>query len=130
MHVYRSEAEWIGRLDEIVATMERAAEIPDWTAISEADLAFHREICTASGNDVIAKLWAALARHVLVVFGREIRSERDAASIGPQHRRLRDMLMSADLPALELEIERHIMRLRGRRKATTRQRGSGPRATR
>ncbi|HTO82834.1 MAG TPA: FCD domain-containing protein, partial [Methylomirabilota bacterium] len=111
------------RLDEIIASMERAAERLDWAAISKADLAFHREICAASGNDIVATLWEALARHVLIVFGREIRDERDAAILGPQHRRVRDMLLTAELPALEGEIDAHIMRLRKRRRL---RRSSGP----
>lgn len=123
---YRREPERIVRLDRIVADMERAAGALDWTAISKADLAFHREICAASGNDVVATLWETLARHVLIVFGREIRSERDAAGIAPQHRRVRDMLLTSDLPTLETEIERHIMRLRNRRKAGAARRVSRP----
>jgi DNA-binding GntR family transcriptional regulator len=123
MNVYRKEPERVARLDQIVAAMERAAAALDWTAISKADLAFHREICQASGNDVVTTLWETLARHVLIVFGREIRSEQDAAGMGPQHRRVRDMLLSADLPTLEAEIERHITRLRNRRKAKAVRRG-------
>ena len=113
---YRAHPERIARLDEIIASMERAAERLDWAAISKADLAFHREICAASGNDIVATLWEALARHVLIVFGREIRDERDAAILGPQHRRVRDMLLAAELPVLEAEIDAHIMRLRKRRR--------------
>ena len=123
MQAYRSEPERVVRLDQVIAAMERAADALDWTAISKADLAFHHEICDASGNDVIVTLWETLARHVLIVFGREIRSERDAAGIGPQHRRVRDMLLTADLAALESEIERHIMRLRNRRKSGATRRG-------
>ncbi len=123
MHAYRKEPERVARLDEIVAAMERAAAALDWTAVSKADLAFHREICQASGNDVVITLWETLARHVLIVFGREIRSEQDAAGMGPQHRRVRDMLLTADLPTLETEIERHITRLRNRRKAGAARRG-------
>lgn len=115
MTVYRTDTSYIARLDQIITRMERAAETLDWAAISKADLAFHREICAASGNDVVITLWETLARHVLIVFGREIRSERDAENIGPQHRRLRDMLLAADLSSLEVEIERHITRLRDRR---------------
>lgn len=117
MNVYRKEPDRVVRLDRVIAAMERAAEALDWTAVSKADLAFHREICQASGNDVVITLWETLARHVLIVFGREIRSEQDAAGMGPQHRRVRDMLLTADLPALEAEIERHITRLRNRRRA-------------
>lgn len=123
MRAYRKEPARLARLDAIVAGMEQAAAALDWIAVSKADLAFHREICSASGNDVAITLWETLARHVLIVFGREIRSERDAAAIGPAHRRLRDMLLTADLAALEVEIERHIMRLRNRRRPVARRRG-------
>ena len=123
MNAYRKEPERVVRLDQVVAAMERAADALDWTAVSKADLAFHREICQASGNDVVITLWETLARHVLIVFGREIRSEQDAAGMGPQHRRVRDMLLTADLAALEAEIERHITRLRNRRKAGAARRG-------
>lgn len=122
MAAYRADPAHIGRLDDILARMERAAETLDWAAIGKADLAFHREICAVSGNDVVITLWETLARHVLIVFGREIRSERDARNIGPQHRRVRDMLLVADLPSLEAEIERHITRLRDRRLAAGRPR--------
>lgn len=117
---YRAEPERIERLDAIIADMERAAERLDWAAISRADLSFHREICAVSGNAVVATLWETLARHVLIVFGHEIRDERDAAILGPQHRRVREMLLNADMADLENEIEQHILRLRGRRKARRR----------
>lgn len=123
MQAYRAEPARLARLDSIIEAMERAAEGPDWIAISKADLAFHREICAASGNDVVVTLWEALARHVLIVFGKEIRSERDAANIGAAHRRLRDMLLTANLGTLEAEIERHILRLRNRRRPAARRQG-------
>jgi DNA-binding GntR family transcriptional regulator len=111
---YRANPARIGQLDAIIARMEAAADRLDWVAVSKADLAFHREICAASGNGVVTTLWETLARHVMIVFGREIRDERDAARLGPQHRRLRDMLLDASLDELDAEIERHILRLRGR----------------
>lgn len=56
-------------------------------------------------------LWEALARHVLIVFGREIRSERDAARLTDQHVRLRDLLLAGSAAEMDAEIERHIMQL-------------------
>jgi DNA-binding GntR family transcriptional regulator len=110
---YRHNPGRIGRLDAVIARMEAAAERLDWVAVSKADLDFHREICAASGNGVVTTLWETLARHVMIVFGREIRDERDAARLGPQHRRLRDMLLGATPDELDAEVERHILRLRG-----------------
>jgi DNA-binding FadR family transcriptional regulator len=74
-------------------------------------------VCRASGNNIVQTLWEALARHVFIIFGHEIRDERDAAVMGPQHRLLRNLLAKGDNATLDGEIEHHIMRLRGRRKA-------------
>jgi len=112
MATCRAHPERLQVLDRLITAMVRAGQQLDWAAISKADLEFHRELCRMSGNPVIATLWEALARHVLIVFGTEIRGEQDVASLGPQHRRLRDMLLAADRSAMDEEIERHILRLR------------------
>ena len=57
------------------------------------------------------------ARHVLIVFGQEIRDEKDAVIMGPHHRRLRDLIAQGDIVALTAEIPGHILRLRGARLA-------------
>jgi DNA-binding GntR family transcriptional regulator len=112
---YQRNPQALTRLDRILATMERAASHLDWLEISKADLSFHREICAASGNTIVQILWEALARHVLIIFGKEIRDERDAKSIIPQHRKMRDMLAANDVAGLDAEIEQHVLRLRRRR---------------
>jgi DNA-binding GntR family transcriptional regulator len=111
---YKRNPEELTRLDRILAEMERAAMHKDWLEISQADLAFHREILRASGNTIIQTLWEALARHVLIIFGTENRDERDAQSAVPQHREVRDLLAAHDLKGLDREIEKHILRLRQR----------------
>lgn len=104
----------IKRLDGIIATMEHAASRLNWMDVSKADLDFHRAICEASENTIVRTLWESLARHVLIVFGQEIRDERDAVIMGPHHRHLRDLIAAGDLDALIGEIPGHILRLRGR----------------
>lgn len=111
---YQQSPELVSGLDRIIGTMERAAERLDWIEVSKADLSFHREICRVSGNDIVQTLFETIARHVFIVFGHEIRGEREAVMPGPQHRRLRDMLAAGDIAALHDEIERHVMRLRTR----------------
>lgn len=113
---YQRNPDDIGRLDRILAAMERAAVHMDWLEISQADLNFHREIVRASGNTIVQTLWEALARHVLIIFGKENRDERDAKSAVPSHRRVRDMLAANDIDGLETEIEQHILRLRRRKR--------------
>jgi DNA-binding GntR family transcriptional regulator len=115
MEAYRSEPALVARLDKVLGAMERAAVHMEWIEISKADLDFHREICRASGNAIVQKLWDALARHVLIVFGKEIRSERDAKAIVGQHKRLRDILATGRAEALDEELDQHILRLQRRR---------------
>lgn len=117
---YQRNPEGIARLDRILTAMERAAVHMDWLEISQADLNFHREIVRASGNTIVQTLWEALARHVLIIFGKENRDERDAKSAVPSHRRVRDLLAANDVDGLEDEIEQHILRLRRRKRAAKR----------
>jgi DNA-binding GntR family transcriptional regulator len=109
---YAASPDRLSLLDAIVAQMENAAARLAWMEVSQADLAFHREICRASDNDVVLTLWESLARHVFIVFGQEIRDEEDAAIMGPQHRRLRDLLAAGEVERLMGEIGSHILRLR------------------
>jgi DNA-binding GntR family transcriptional regulator len=121
---YQRSPQALARLDRILGAMDRAASHLDWLEISKADLSFHREICAASGNTIVQTLWEALARHVLIIFGKEIRDERDAKSIIPQHRKLRDMLAASDVEGLDSEIEHHILRLRRRKQPRNNGRGT------
>lgn len=112
---YKHEPTLLHELDRIIAVMEKAAAQLDWIDVSNADLNFHREICRVSGNDIVQTLWETLARHLFIIFGHEIRDEQDAAIIGPQHRRFRDLLATGDTRALHAEIELHVLRLRLRK---------------
>lgn len=111
---YKSDPTLAADLDRLIARMETAAAYLDWVAISKADLAFHREICRVSGNEIVGKLWESLARHVFIVFGHEKRRPEDAADLGDQHRRLRDLLLAGDAASLQREIEAHVLRIRRR----------------
>jgi DNA-binding GntR family transcriptional regulator len=106
----RSEANASAALDRLIGEMRQCTERGEWLTAVRADVEFHRQIVQASGNPVVAMLWEALARHVLIVFGREIRGERNSG-LAEQHTRLRDILMEGSDAALDGEIEQHIMRL-------------------
>ncbi|MBC8037727.1 MAG: FCD domain-containing protein, partial [Rhizobiales bacterium] len=112
--IYQSDPSLFAELDRIIASMELSAERLEWIEVSKADLSFHREICRVSGNEIVQILWETLARHVFIIFGHEIRDERDAKVMAPQHRRLRDLLAAGDVQALREEIEWHILRVRRR----------------
>jgi DNA-binding GntR family transcriptional regulator len=99
-------------LESALSDMERAVRNREWSAVNSADLAFHREICLLSRNDIVLKLWEALARHVLMIFGREILGEKGQTRIVQQHRDLLDFLQGGNCAYLGDVMERHIMRLR------------------
>ncbi len=109
---YRAEPERLQRLDAAIDEMEEAVRRGDWAAVNKADLAFHHEICLASRNDIVITLWQGLARHVLMIFGREILTEIGRSQIVQQHRDFIATLAGGDSSALAPTVERHIMRLR------------------
>jgi DNA-binding GntR family transcriptional regulator len=103
----------LGKLDAIVQRMDEALHRRDFIGVSKADLAFHHEICRASGNEIVLVLWEALSRHMLIIFEHELLGEADQTSIVDHHRALRKALEHHTPGELAVEIERHIMRLRG-----------------
>jgi DNA-binding GntR family transcriptional regulator len=112
---YQSEPELLHHLHAAIADMEQAVRRGDWAAVNRADLAFHHQICLASRNDTVLTLWQGLARHVLMIFGREILSEKGQSQIVQQHRDFVKILRRADDAELPAKVEQHIMRLRRRR---------------
>lgn len=115
----QTRPEKLNALEDLIARMGREAAHQDWVQTSKADLDFHRQICLASGNEIVITLWEALARHILIVFGREIRTEQDGPRLIQQHSQILQLIRKGDLAKLDREIARHIMRLRRHRKAST-----------
>lgn len=109
---FRAEPARLQRLDAVLIEMEEAVQRGAWAAVNRADLAFHREICLASKNEIVITLWQGLARHVLMIFGREILTEAGQSRIVDQHREFIATLLADEDAALPEVVERHIMRLR------------------
>jgi DNA-binding GntR family transcriptional regulator len=112
MRAYRREPRLLDGLREIISRMKRMARWSDWVEFRKCDVAFHREICRASGNEIVLRLWEALAQHITIIFGRELASERNFAVVIDQHRKLVDLFERGD-GTIERVIEEHIVRLRG-----------------
>lgn len=110
VETYRRSPERLDQLEALIGVIENAAARLAWMEISRADLAFHREICHASENNIVMTLWESLARHVLIIFGQEIQHVDDAAALGEHHRVLYNMLAAGDTRSLTVEIETHILR--------------------
>jgi DNA-binding GntR family transcriptional regulator len=109
--VYRAAPERLRPLDLVLETMERAARERNQVAMNKADIAFHHEICLAADNELVLTLWSALARHITIIFGRELLGVGVLESIVAQHRELRQALVVGGRQ-LDQVIERHILRLR------------------
>ena len=99
-------------LDRRIGSLARAVRLESAGGINQADIEFHRELCAASANPIVIMLWSAIARHVLIVFGREILAESSYGGLVPQHEAMRDAVLSGDGRRAVAELDRHIMRLR------------------
>lgn len=108
---FAAEPARLGELDRLIRAMEQDAARDDWLGVLRADVAFHRAVIRAAGDEIVATLWEALARHVLIVFGREVRPRRHGLRHGEEHRELRDLLAAGDPAPLDREVERHILRV-------------------
>lgn len=112
---YASSPGELGHLDRTIETMAFAAQNKDRLGLSKADIAFHREICRASHNEITLTLWETLARHILIVFSHETLIEPDLSRIVSNHRTLRDAIALGDA-SLDEAVDKHIMGLRRERR--------------
>ena len=106
--VFHGDPASLKPLDRVLREMERAAFKGDRFAVATADVRFHREICIASGNEVLAKLWDALSRHLAIVFGMPSLSEASLQRYYRSHLELRKVIAKGDLATVQAALERHI----------------------
>jgi DNA-binding GntR family transcriptional regulator len=109
---FRAHPEKQTALTALIARMEDAVTRRDWIEAGRADLQFHRQICQASDNEIVITLWEALARHITIVFGRELRAEGGNPRLAEQHDRILRLIRKGALDLLDEELQRHILRLR------------------
>jgi len=99
-------------LDELrglVDDMERAAATGGGQALIAADLAFHRRLCTASGNDYLVSAFETLTNHVRaalllvdVVYAR-------TADVPAQHLPIIEALGARDEPRIAEAVQDHLL---------------------
>jgi len=109
---FQAHPERLAAMEELLARMEQAIERKDWIDAGKADLQFHRQICLASNNEIVITLWEALARHITIIFGRELRNEGGNPKLREQHHRVLRLIRKGDLEGLHEELHRHVMRYR------------------
>ena len=112
----RADPERVGRLATVlsgkIAVLAQKIRVGDLIAINHADIDFHRQLCELSGNRIATTLWQAIARHIWIVFGWEIRSETSISRMVEQHERLARALTSDSDSKAEDELIHHIRRRR------------------
>jgi len=112
----RADPDRIGQLAPVLASkiaiLAQKIRVGDLVAINHADIDFHRQLCELSGNRIATTLWQAIARHIWIVFGWEIRSETSISRMVEQHERLARALTSESDSRAEDELIQHIRRRR------------------
>jgi DNA-binding GntR family transcriptional regulator len=109
---FQKHPEKLTVMEELLARMDQAIERQDWIDAGKADLQFHRQICLASNNEIVITLWEALARHITIIFGRELSYEDGNPKLREQHTRVLHLIRKGDLDGLHQELHRHVMRYR------------------
>jgi DNA-binding GntR family transcriptional regulator len=95
-----------------IAAMATEVQHNDLTGVNRADLAFHSDLCLVSGNGIVWTLWQAIARHVWIVFGREILTEKAMANIVQEHEELQADILSGNEERGISALQEHIFRQR------------------
>ncbi len=83
------------RLGQAAEDYALAAQGGNPASIVFADVAFHRELCRASGNAPLLALWQSLSRQLAVVWGLG-RQGRDPAPAAREHAALVQALLAGD----------------------------------
>ena len=112
-----TDPEPLARLDAIIDRMADLGEKEDWSALNQADIAFHRELCVASNNQVVLTLWEGLARNIRIIFAVESHGLDDAGLIPEEHRELRAALLRGGGASLDRVIDNHIRGRKPRRRS-------------
>ncbi len=79
----------------------------DRAAAVAADVAFHGEICRASGNAVLHALWNGLARQLAVIWGLG-QGARPRQVVVAQHQQILDRLVEADGTGAQAALDEHL----------------------
>ncbi|AYK02200.1 TPA: GntR family transcriptional regulator [Klebsiella pneumoniae] len=103
------EALFLDTLRQCIDEMQIMSMRKDAYGVANADVAFHRELCRLSGNDVLLHLWEGVARQLTIVVGLST-LEKSMHIIVDEHNELSRVLASGDLPKIEKCMINHIIK--------------------
>jgi DNA-binding GntR family transcriptional regulator len=91
-----------------VQKMGQAAQAGESFAVARHDMEFHRQLCLASGNEVLSQLWESLSLRLMVVLGLCIR-DMDLMALHRSHVELLDLFASGDRVKAKAALRAHIV---------------------
>lgn len=106
-----------GRYEDIarhVEAMERAAAANDPAGFAQADVAFHNQICLASGHKRLADVWQRYEEIMMTLLRLTISLDQDLAASAAKHRSLLELIKAGDSDAAEAEFANHLEGSRAR----------------
>ena len=80
--------------------------------VNRADIAFHSAIFRIADSPLLSTLWAAIARHVLIMFASETYRATDLEWVNSQHDRYIETLLNGSAEQLDNEVEGHVAAVR------------------
>lgn len=105
---YKRDRRTFAGLERALAALERATLAGDGYEHAQADAAFHRELCSIGGNQVLLQIWDSLARRLTIIFGLAA-LQKDLAGIYREHVELMEVLRRGNHAAIESAIRHHIV---------------------
>ncbi|MGE0210677.1 MAG: GntR family transcriptional regulator [Parvibaculaceae bacterium] len=108
--MFRTEPASMAPLDTAIEEMAEASDVNDRVGIAIADMAFHRALCVASGNEVLVKAWSAVSRQMLIIVGAEQQERPTNYPHVEIHKSLRKVLAESAIEDAEKALSDHILR--------------------
>lgn len=106
---YHQDALHFDGLRRCIDEMQIMSMRKDAYGVARADVAFHRELCRLSGNDVLLNLWEGVARQLAIVVGLST-LEKSMDVIVDEHNALMCALTSGNMDRIEKAMIKHIIK--------------------
>jgi DNA-binding GntR family transcriptional regulator len=103
------DAQNLDGLRRCIDEMQIMSMRKDAYGLARADVAFHRELCRLSGNDVLLNLWEGVARQLAIVVGLSTQ-EKSMDVIVDEHNTLMRALQSGNMGRIEKAMVKHIIK--------------------
>jgi DNA-binding GntR family transcriptional regulator len=112
----RLAAQWIGPADlehlaELLKVMQQHARAHDAEALLQADVAFHKCICTLAGNRVLLRLWTSVGPHAWTLFSVAQLRGYTLEALAERHRPIIEALRTGAPAQAERAATEHILEI-------------------